>query len=288
MSTFWKKVKYSSRKGFTLIELLVVIAIISILAAMLMPALESAREAARRSVCTSNHRNLYLGVTYYSNDEAGSLPHWHAAYGTYNKDRIYWEGANTAIRVYLNKYCDVPIGLGAHNGIKNDDNVAYCPSMQERQRSCDISYNFPSFGPYRATSSWYGHSYGTTSMIAVGSYGKDHNGNRSGPRALIMDSTTRRGWSGNAGEWMKGGQNHDYAGGNVTSGSGDCQWVPKEDWSSSCPFQTNGTKQIMWPLDYWVLTGHNAGASRRPNDQVYRVWDRGDHTSYYRGMWGFL
>jgi prepilin-type N-terminal cleavage/methylation domain-containing protein len=60
--------------SFTLIELLVVIAIISILAAMLMPALEAARNAARRVTCTSQLRQMYLGASYYSNDYDGIWP----------------------------------------------------------------------------------------------------------------------------------------------------------------------------------------------------------------------
>ncbi|MEC7500872.1 MAG: prepilin-type N-terminal cleavage/methylation domain-containing protein, partial [Planctomycetota bacterium] len=53
------------RAGFTLVELLVVIAIIGILASMLMPAINSARESARSAQCGNNVRNLAVAANSY-------------------------------------------------------------------------------------------------------------------------------------------------------------------------------------------------------------------------------
>ncbi len=103
----------TGRSIFTLIELLVVIAIIAILASMLLPALNKARDKAKTIKCAGNQKQIALAILQYALDYDNDIP---IQYGQSNL--TYW---NYPLNPYLNK---------KNSSDWHPGNVFYCPSYK--------------------------------------------------------------------------------------------------------------------------------------------------------------
>jgi len=76
----------AAKRAFTLVELLVVIAIIGVLVALLLPAIQAAREAARRMTCSNNLKNVGLAIINYEGT-AGHFPYSITMWGWQEEDQ---------------------------------------------------------------------------------------------------------------------------------------------------------------------------------------------------------
>lgn len=104
-----------ARRGFTLVELLVVIAIIAVLVAILLPAVQASRSAARRMECSSNMRQVGLALHQFATTHRGRFP------------EVYGHGAlDTASWIYT---------LAPF--MENVDSIRVCPDDPQRQKRLD-------------------------------------------------------------------------------------------------------------------------------------------------------
>ena len=152
----------SSRRGFTLIELLVVLAIIAVLGALLLPAVQSAREAARRTRCLNNLKQLGLATQNYHEayrvlpmsatvDRDRTSTGNNASWGVHGRLLPLMEQANLYSEIDLTSAWDDQQAISAYRVP-----IFFCPSDSEAARVRDPGKGRPLLWPLS-----YGANLGT-------------------------------------------------------------------------------------------------------------------------------
>lgn len=283
------------KRGFTLVELLVVIAIIGILVALLLPAVQAAREAARRMSCGNNLKQLGIALHNYADKTREALPRGAEinrglACCCNNADWMSGTTLHTMLLPFLEQQplydqynMNVPWFMQANNVINQRLPTLLCPSAREhRIQTVSVAPTTPAFTAVVPNPEVHPHNYpGAGTLHGWGGCGRhgneqqngifsarygilEENGTRADPRirlASIVDGTS-----------------------NTIAFAETAQGKPTYV-NGALNAQYGGWRGRGWADPFYNSTWFSIGPLSTPNSLVsqYGGWNASNATSYHPG-----